>query len=38
MTSFPITKVAHKPLLKAKEIREELATYFFERRKSRVAK
>jgi hypothetical protein len=25
---FPITRVAHKPPLKAKEIREELATYF----------
>ena len=29
MTSlFPIRKIARKPLLKAKEIREELAAYF----------
>jgi hypothetical protein len=27
-SSFPTTKAAHKPTLKAKEIREELATYF----------
>jgi hypothetical protein len=25
---FPTTKVAYKPNLKAKEIREDLATYF----------
>jgi len=29
MTSlFPIRKIAHKPPLKGKEIREELAAYF----------
>jgi hypothetical protein len=29
MTSlFPIRKTAHKPALRAKEIREELAAYF----------
>ena len=28
---FPIRKIAHKPPLKAKEIREELAAYFLSR-------
>jgi len=29
MTSlFPVRKIARKPILKAKEIREELAAYF----------